>query len=111
MLKADQIELAILSLLVDWDDASGWSLTLNQLENMVTERVGHVSSREVVEALLLLHENALIAADRYEGDRFVPYDPRIGSAYFYGSFRCKALPRARRRQQELSKGSRHGIFI
>jgi hypothetical protein len=54
----------------------------------------------------------LIGIGRYEGNRFVPYDPHGGSEYFYGRpFHCKALPRARRRLQELSKDSRHGIFI
>jgi len=42
----------------------------------------------------------------------VPYDPLKGTAYFYdGAFRSKCLPGARRRQQELAKGKRSGIFI
>jgi hypothetical protein len=112
VLKADQVELAILNLLVDWSNIEGRSFQISQLESLVSTRIGFISEREVPEALILLIENNLIAVEKYGESRFSPYDPNEGAAYFCGApFRCRALPRARRRQQELAKGNRHGIFI
>jgi hypothetical protein len=79
---------------------------------MVSSQIGAVADREIVETLIILAENELVFIDQYRGSRFVPYDSNEGTAYFHGQqFRCRALPRARRRQQELARGNRHGVFI
>jgi hypothetical protein len=75
-------------------------------------KVDEVSDRDVVDAILTLFQEGLIALGRYTGMTFIPYDVREGTPYFYGpAFRCTPLPKARRRQQELAEGNRHGIFI
>lgn len=113
MLKADQLELAILTLVLDYSDDSGPTFQLAQLEQTLSRNVGPTSQREIAEALLVLYDAHFVALGRYAGHIFVPYDRREGSEYFYygGGFRCAALPKARRRQQELSQGNRHGVFI
>ena len=112
MLRADQVELAILNLLVDWPDVGGRTFLLQLLESTVSSQIGAVSDRELVETLIVLIEKKLVFIDQYRGSRFVPYDSNEGTACFYGQqFRCRALPRARRRQQELGRGNRHGVFI
>ena len=71
-----------------------------------------VSDREVVDAILILHEDDIIRIGRYSGRVFVQYDPTAGLDYFYGNaFRCTARPKARRRMQTLETGDRHGVFI
>ncbi len=50
--------------------------------------------------------------DTPRGMQYVPYDPiEDWSHFFKGDFRCKALPAARRRQQELTERNRGGIFL
>jgi hypothetical protein len=112
MLKVDRIELALLNLIVDWHDPVGPTLPLTQLESTVSRTIGPVSDREVVDALLVLYDEAYIRIGRYIGTNFIQYDPEEGSGYFYGeAFRCTPRPKARRRQQELSSGDRRGVFI
>ncbi|MBI3697054.1 MAG: toll/interleukin-1 receptor domain-containing protein [Acidobacteria bacterium] len=83
-----------------------------ELETAISSTAGPVSDRETVDALLVLHQNQFIGLGRYVGLEFVPFDPTQGKDFFYrGGFRCRALPTARRRQQELSRGDRNGIFI
>jgi hypothetical protein len=79
---------------------------------MLSPQIGAVSDLEIVETLTVLAENKLVFIDQYRGSQFVPYDSNEGTAFFYRQdFRCRALPRARRRQQELARGNRHGVFI
>jgi hypothetical protein len=112
MLKVDQVELAILNLLVDWSNVEGRRFPMTLLESLISAQIGYVSEDEVDDGLLVLIEDRLIAVDRYEESRFVPYDPSKGAAFFREQpFRCRAFAKARRRQQELAKGNRHGIFI
>jgi hypothetical protein len=113
MLKADQVELGMLTLVLNHSDTYGPTFQLPQLEQTLSRSIGPTSQREIVEALLLLFDDSFVGLGRYAGRTFVPYDRREGSEYFYygGGFRCTALPKARRRHQELSKENRHGIFI
>jgi hypothetical protein len=112
LLKADQVELAILNLVVDYADPAGLPYGLSDYRTAISCRMGLVSDTEIVDALLVLSENRMIALGRYVGFDLVACDPMEGTQFFYrGKFRCKAFPKARRRQQELSIGSCDGIFI
>src|SRR4051812_37129320 len=112
MLPADRLELAILNLLVGWSDPGGRTFGIPLLQSFLKPLLGDTDPREVIDALILLVDAEMIRIERYEGGIFVPYDRRLGREYFYGpDVRCCALPRARRHQQELSRGNRYGIFI
>ena len=112
MLRADQIELAILTLIIDWHDSLGRAFRLPQLEIAISEVCGPASDREVVEALLVLHQSNLLEFGSYVGSDFVSYSDHEGREFFYNrEFRCRPLPGARRRQQELSRNNRSGVFI
>ena len=115
LLRADRIELALLSLILDWmGGAPGPAFRLHQYREAVQPAVEDATEVEVVECLRVLHENGLIEIDRYAGFTPVPYDQREGDDFFLATaeaFRCRAKPRARRRQQELAGHNRHGIFI
>ena len=115
LLRADRIELALLSLILDWTGgAPGPTFRLHQYRQAVQPAVEDATDVEVVESLRILHENNLIEIDRYAGFTPVPYDQRESDAFFFTTaeaFRCRARPRARRRQQELTGINRHGIFI
>ena len=112
MLKADRIELAILNLILDWPDAAGRPFSLSLLTAAISITIGPVSDDETIDSLIVLHGGNLIGLGWYSGSTFLPYNPSEGKTFFYKpNFRCKALPVARRRQQQLSHDNRHGIFI
>ena len=112
LLKAERIELAILTAIINWREESGWIGHRYDIETNVRLSGVAASTPEVLEEVMLLHQHNLIGIHRYISGEWIPYDPLEGSVYFYGgAFRCKCLPGARRRQQELSKGKRDGIFI
>jgi len=112
LLKADRIGLAILNLILDSSEARGPSFSFSLLTKDISAKIGYVSPGEIEDALLDLYHRHLIGLGRYVGKTFQPYDPSEGTEYFsYGEFRCKALHSARRRQQELSRNNRQGIFI
>lgn len=115
LLRADRIELALLSLILDWMGGTpGPAFRLHQYLQAVHPAVEDATDVEVVECLRVLHENGLIEIDRYCGFTPVPYDQREGDAFFLATaeaFRCRAMPRARRRRQELAGHNRQGIFI
>lgn len=113
MLRADQIELAILNLLVDYNDSSGRTFRIPILQSWLMPTIGDTSDREVIDSLMFLFENDIIAIERYMGMvGYVSYELSHGTTYFYGpDIRCRAKQKARRRQQELARGNRHGIFI
>lgn len=113
MLKTDQIELAILNLIFGCSDVSGPTFYMTSLEQTLSRTIGYVDKREIVDAILTLYEDRAVDVGRYVGRTLTPYDTRLGKDYFYDGhgFVCTPSPRARRRQQELSKGNRHGVFI
>jgi hypothetical protein len=112
MLKADRVELALLNLLIDWHIPQGRSFDLPELQALMADSVGPVSPAEVAEALVKLQEESRIAVGKFVGTTFETYGRPEGVRYFYsGQFRCTALPRARRRQEELSQNNKSGIFI
>jgi hypothetical protein len=112
LIQAERIELAILTLLVEHPDESGWVGYRGNLEEVVKLSGTIASTAEILEELILLHREHLVAIARYESADWVPYDPQNGTRYFYeADFRCTCLPGARRRQQELAKGKRNGIFV
>lgn len=113
MLRADQIELAILNLLIDYHEPGGPTFRIPMLQSWLKPVIGDASDREVIDSLMILFENDMIAIERYRGQAvYVPYELSEGTAYFYGpDIRCRARQKARRRQQELARGSRRGIFI
>ena len=109
MLKADRIELAILNLLIDWYEPSGRWFNSLSMRDAISTAVDGVSQSETIDAVLILIDNGIIAFHGIDG---MPYSPDRHERAFYGpDFRCKALPAARRRQQELSRDNRQGIFI
>jgi hypothetical protein len=110
MLRADQIELAVLNLLVDWEDSLGRWFDLSNFISTLKVTLGAVSDRESIDALTFLWESQMIAL---VDEKYAPYEPAQGSEFFYRGrqFRCTARPRARRRQQELNRDTRQGIFI
>jgi hypothetical protein len=111
MLKSDRIELSILTLVVGSAEGRR-SFSVQELANAVSESLGPASNAEIVEVLLLLYESHFLALGKYVNSTFTLYEPEEGLDYFYaGTFQCRALPRARRRQQELARGNREGIFI
>ena len=93
MLRADQVELAILNLLVDWSDAGGRTFGRPLLESMLTPQIGAVSDREIVEALIILAENKLVFIDQYRGSQFVPTIPmkalRFSTGRTFGVEHCR----------------------
>jgi hypothetical protein len=112
MLRADRIQLAILNLIIDWSENAGRPVSLSSLAASIAISGSALSHSELVDALLELYQSGIIELGRYVGSTLVRYDATEGSTYFYhGEFRCKALPAARRRQQELSRNNRNGIFI
>jgi len=112
MLKADRVELAIPNLVAGETDSAGRPFRLLDLTTMLSNEIGPTSDQEVVEALLVLYEKKMVGLGRYIGATFVPLDSLEGPGFFYhDQFRCKALPGARRRQQELSLNNRSGVFI
>ena len=111
MLKSDQIELAILTLIIDSHEANGRMLVLPQLMKYFEEKVGPVKVEEIVEALIVLSNKHVVSVGKYRGQDFSPRQPSDGEAYFYQNFMCKALPGARRRIEELSAETKTGIFI
>src|SRR5260370_11737962 len=109
MLKADRIELAILNLIIDWSDADGRWFNLLSLQKAVLLTVDGASMPEVIDAFLTLIDKAFIAYNDVDDQ---PYHPSRHERHFYGlDFRCRALPPARRRQQELSRDNKEAIFI
>ena len=102
LIQAEQIELAILTLLVEWHDQSGWVGYRNDLEGVVKRSGMIASTSETLEELILLHRKQLVAIARYESADWVPYDPQKGTPYFYeGAFGCTCLPGARGACQRL----------
>ena len=113
VLRADRIELAILNLLVDYNDARGRTFRIPTMQSWLMPTIGDTSDREVIDSLMTLFEDGIVAIERFMGQAgYVPYQLEEGTAYFCGpDIRCRAKPRARRRQQELSGGNRTGIFV
>lgn len=115
MLKADRIDLAILTLVIDCPNPDGPTFRLQEFQSKLSETCGFVSDAEITAQLILLADNELLAIDKYEHTlgRFLPWDRSQGTAFFYSGpgIRCKPLPRARRRQQELASHNSRGIFI
>jgi hypothetical protein len=109
MLKADQIELAILNAVIDWSEPSGRWMDIHQLANEIASATGDVTPAEVIEALLTLRSSNLI--ELVDSD-CRSYEQKDHERFFYGPpFRLKALVGSRRRKQELSRDNRSGVFI
>lgn len=107
MLKADRIELAILNLLIDWQDPSGRWFNSLSLKNAIAMTVDAVSQSETIDAILILIDKSLIAFNDID---YQPYHPDRHVRAFYGpDFRCKALPTARRRQQNSPSTTGRGF--
>jgi hypothetical protein len=83
------------------------------MQSWLTPTIGRTSDREVIDSPMMLFEDGIVAIERYMGQAgYVPYRLEEGTAYSYGpDIRCRAKPRATRRQQELSGGDRTGIFV
>jgi hypothetical protein len=113
MFKSDQIELAILTLIVDSYEANGRMLVLPDLMKYFEEKAGPVTTQEIVEVLIVLADRPqpLVSLGKYCGQEFFPRQRTDREAYFYEKFMCKALPGVRRRIEELSAEIRAGIFV
>jgi hypothetical protein len=82
MLKADRIELAVLTALIDWHEPSGRWLDPHQLQQEIVPMVREsVSQREVIDALVLMSERQFIELADTEGRL---YEPKSSAAFFYG---------------------------
>jgi hypothetical protein len=66
LIQAEQIDLAILTLLVGWHDSSGFTGYRNDIEEAVKHSGITASTSETLEELILLHRQSLVAIDRYE---------------------------------------------
>lgn len=71
MLKADQVEFGILTLVVNHGDPLGREFSIGDLVNEVSYVAGvNCSDAEIVDALLILAESGLIELGRYVTDLF-----------------------------------------
>jgi hypothetical protein len=113
MLKAERIELAILDLTLKASNRR-IQYRLGDLAREISQLLSiNASNDEVADALYLLARNEVLWIGKYTGLDLTSYDPETRDLkYFhFDALECTASPAAGRRQQELSKGNRRGIFI
>lgn len=113
LLPVEQVELALLTMTLESSQQKASFGVPIELVREVIRRTGlAIPEHQVLAVTLDTYDRGLIRIGRYVGTTPTPMNRARGDEYFYdGDFYINPQPSAYRRQQELQRENRLGIFI